>query len=176
MKGGSDEEDEGEINWQDDVDIDVQRDCRNDEEKEDEGEEEGEEDIEWLDDVYDDPDEAERCVKNVRTLEPQEETSIVINLDKRDDQEGIVMRKNKVVSSKDEKGNTKACKAVTRKRKLSFTRQHEIRARENHKALLEQAIYNLKQQHSLFFDDHVVATLQSILPEHLLFRSHKVCI
>ena len=149
-KVNDEDDDEEDIDWQSDVSV-----VNQDEDEEDEQ-------IEWMDDVNDRCEETEDSCNRVKTHEGKEEMGVIFNMRrKRDDRD--TNNKKKVTKN-----------GVTRKRKLPFTQEDEIRARENHKALLEEIIHNLKKQRSLFFDDHLVALLQSMLPEHLMLRSHKV--
>ena len=144
-----------------------------------EDEEDEEEEIHWLDDIddeeiawQDDTDSGTRGVvnsknKNRRRVEDEVE---VHPWKKRGDVEGTREKRGTTSSNKNK---NKA--VVTRKRKLPFTQEDELTAKDNHKVLLEEAVHNLRQQQHLFVDDHLIAVLWSILPEHLMFLSSKVC-
>ena len=144
-----------------------------------EDEEDKEEEIRWLDDIddeeiawQDDTDSGTRGVvnsknKNRRRVEDEVE---IHPWKKRGDVEGTREKRGTTSSNKNK---NKA--VVTRKRKLPFTQEDELTAKDNHKALLEEAVHNLRQQQHLFVDDHLIAVLWSILPEHLMFLSSKVC-
>ena len=89
-------------------------------------------------------------------------------------------KRGDVEGTREKRGTTSTNKnknkvVVTRKRKLPFTQEDELTAKDNHKALLEEAVHNLRQQQHLFVDDHLIAVLWSILPEQLMFLSSKVC-
>ena len=167
MKKASDEDDEeDDIDWQDDIEDEV----HNDEDEEDEQ-------IQWMDDVHDGHDEfkdnSNTGVKFVRGSEAvkdsEEDKGIIVHIGKKENDRNLSKRNSKKEKKLHKNGTT-----IRKRKQLPFTQLHEDKAIEHHKELLEQSIYNLKQQKSLFYDDHLVALLQSMLPEQLLSRSHKV--
>ena len=106
-KVNDEDDDEGDIDWQDDVSV-VKQD------EDDEGEH-----IEWMDDVNDRCEETEDSCNRVQAHEDEEEMGVIVNMGRNGDDRDT-NKKKKVTKN-----------GVTRKRKLPFTQEDEIRAREN---------------------------------------------